>query len=158
MVCGHCCGFVTAPWEPVCVHPGGTLAGESAEARDRLSGLWLAPAALLNRGQPPRVNGPSTRPTNPGRTSDDGCRAVVRCEKADPIPGGAGKSALKCGFKRQLQFPAGCVVQPFEHSEVVPNRASSTRYYESPTRRHSGRPQAWFMLALCADCAQLSCL
>ena len=65
MVCGHCCGFVTAPWEPVCVHPGGTLAGESAEARDGLIGLWLAPAALLNQGQPPRVNGPSTRPTTP---------------------------------------------------------------------------------------------
>jgi hypothetical protein len=39
--------------------------GESADARDGLSGLWLAPAALLNRDQPPRVNGPSTRPTNP---------------------------------------------------------------------------------------------
>jgi hypothetical protein len=74
------------------------------------------------------------------------------------VPGGAGKSALKCGFKRQLQVPAGCVVQPFDHSEVVPNRASSTRYDGSPTRRHSGRPQAGFMLALCADCAQLSSL
>jgi hypothetical protein len=134
------------------------LPGKSAEARDGLSGLWLAPATLLNRGQPPRVNGLSTRPTNPGQSSDDGCQGGGQVRESGLIPGGADKSASKCGFKRQLQVPAGCVVQPFNHSPVAPNRASSTKYDESPTRRHSGRSQEWFMLASYADYAQLSSL
>jgi hypothetical protein len=58
-------------------------------------------------------------------------------------------------FRAATSSPAGCIVQPLDHSEVVPNRANSTRYYESPTRRHSGRPQAWVMLAF-ARTVQLS--
>jgi hypothetical protein len=41
-----------------------------------LSGLWLAQAALLNPGQPPRVNGSSTRSTNPTLRKVTTCRST----------------------------------------------------------------------------------
>jgi hypothetical protein len=87
---------------------------------DRLSGLWLAQAALLNPGQPPRVNCSSTRSTNPTlrqvttcrSTSEDRRRvAAWSREKEGKVRAAQRKLPLKGGIKRQLQVPAGCPVQ-----------------------------------------------
>jgi hypothetical protein len=109
---------------------------------DRLSGLWLAQATLLNPGQPPRVNGSSTRSTNPTLRQVTTCRSTSedrhqiaawsRGERGKGS-GGATETALEGRLQAALQVPAGCPVQRCHSSD---DQKASTRKVNAVT--------AWF--------------